>query len=237
MYEFGEKHPFGFEIILIIVSFLAAGAIVMVCSIVNIHPDLSSSVARIFVALVLFVIYRRAFTGQSVLTNPVIVIPSLLFAVWNVFYNLSSGMVFGGSVFFIEAAITVIAPALFEEVIFRGIFIYNLKKKGSSDLSCLFITAVMFAVVHLTNLVGQSFATVALQTGYSFVVGLALAAVYLRNNSIGQVVLVHFLIDFTNRLYLEQATSASYGQIAIFVVLLAAEAAYAVKLVSTEPSP
>ena len=237
MYEFGEKHPVGVEIILIIVSFLAAGAIVMVCSIVNIHPDLSSAVARIFVALVLFVIYRRAFTGQSVLTNPVIVIPSLLFAVWNVFYNLSSGMVFGGSVFFIEAAITAIAPALFEEVIFRGIFIYNLKKKGSSDLSCLFITAVMFAVVHLTNLVGQSFATVALQTGYSFVVGLALAAVYLRNNSIGQVVLVHFLIDFTNRLYLEQATSASYGQIAIFVVLLAAEAAYAVKLVSTEPSP
>ena len=237
MYEFGEKHPVGFEIILIIVSFLAAGAIVLVCSIVNIHSDLSSSVARVFVALVLFVIYRRAFTGQSVLTNPVIVIPSLLFAVWNVFYNLSSGMVFGGSVFFIEAAIMAIAPALFEEVIFRGIFIYNLKKKGSSDLSCLFITAAVFAAVHLTNLVGQSFAAVALQTVYSFVIGLALAAVYLRNNSIVQVVFVHFMIDFTNRLYLEQATSASYVQLAIFAVLLVAEAAYAVKLVSTEPSP
>ena len=234
MYEFGEKHPVGFEIILIIVSFLAAGAIVLVCSIVNIHPDLSSSVARVFVALVLFVIYRRAFTGQSVLTNPVIVIPSLLFAVWNVFYNLSSGMVFGGSVFFIEAAIMAIAPALFEEVIFRGIFIYNLKKKGSSDLSCLFITAAMFAAVHLTNLVGQSFAAVALQTVYSFVIGLALAAVYLRNNSIVQVVFVHFMIDFTNRLYLEQATSASYVQLAIFAVLLVAEAAYAVKLTISE---
>ena len=230
MYEFGEKHPIGFEIILIIVSFLAAGVIVMACSIVNIHPDLSSSIARVFVALVLLVIYRRAFKGQNPFTNPVIVIPSLLFAVWNVFYNLSSGMVFGGSVFFIEAAITAIAPALFEEVIFRGIFIYNLKKKGSSDLSCLFITAALFAVVHLTNLVGQSFATVALQTGYSFVVGLALAAVYLRNNSIVQVVIVHFLIDFTNRLYLEQATSASYVQLAIFAVLLIAEAAYAVRL-------
>ena len=230
MYEFGEKHPIGFEIILIIVSFLAAGVIVMACSIVNIHPDLSSSIARVFVALVLLVIYRRAFKGQNPFTNPVIVIPSLLFAVWNVFYNLSSGMVFGGSVFFMEAAITAIAPALFEEVIFRGIFIYNLKKKGSSDLSCLFITAALFAVVHLTNLVGQSFATVALQTGYSFVVGLALAAVYLRNNSIVQVVIVHFLIDFTNRLYLEQATSASYVQLAIFAVLLIAEAAYAVRL-------
>ena len=65
MYEFGEKHPIGFEIILIIVSFLAAGVIVMACSIVNMHADLSSSIARIFVALVLLVIYRRAFTGQN----------------------------------------------------------------------------------------------------------------------------------------------------------------------------
>ena len=63
MYEFGEKHPIGFEIILIIVSFLAAGVIVMACSIVNLHADLSSSIARIFVALVLLVIYRRAFCG------------------------------------------------------------------------------------------------------------------------------------------------------------------------------
>ena len=149
MYKFGEKHPIGLEIILIIVSFLVSGVIVVACSIVNMHADLSTSIARIFVALVLLVIYRRAFTGQNIFTNPVILIPSLLFAAWNVFYNLSSGMVFGGSVFFIEAAITAIAPALFEEVIFRGIFIYNLKKKGSSDLSCLFITAAMFSVVHL----------------------------------------------------------------------------------------
>ena len=77
MYEFGEKHPIGFEIILIIVSFLAAGVIVMACSIVNMHADLSSSIARIFVALVLLVIYRRAFTGQNPFTNPVILIPSL----------------------------------------------------------------------------------------------------------------------------------------------------------------
>ena len=107
MYEFGEKHPIGFEIILIIVSFLAAGVIVMACSLVNMHADLSSSVARVFVALVLLVIYRRAFAGQNPFANLVIVIPSLLFAVWNVFYNLSSVMVFGGSTFFIEWKITV----------------------------------------------------------------------------------------------------------------------------------
>ena len=150
MYEFGEKHPIAFEFILIIVSFVAAGIIVAACSIVNMQTDLSTSIARVLVAMVLLLIYRRAFKGQNPLANPVIVIPSLLFAVWNIFYNLSSGLVFGGSTFFIEGAITAIA--------------------------------------------------------------------------------VHFLIDFTTRIYQEQATSASNVHLVVFAVLLAAEAAYAVKL-------
>ena len=62
------------------------------------------------------------------------------------------------------------------------------------------------------------------------ILSLALAAVYLRNNSLAQVVLAHFLIDFTTRLYVEQATSASYVQLGIFVALLVAEAAFAVWL-------
>ena len=44
------------------------------------------------------------------------------------------------------------------------------------------------------------------------------------------MIVAHFLIDFTNRIYLEQAASASYVQIAIFVVLLVVEAVYAIRL-------
>ena len=73
-----------------------------------------------------------------------------------------------------------------------------------------------------------------MQTVYSFVIGLALAAVYLKNKSIVQVIAAHFLIDFTNRIYLEQAGSATTVQLVIFVVLLAAEASYAVKLTLAE---
>ena len=229
MYSFGEKHPIVFQIILTTVSFLAAGIIVAATSL-YMHPDLCSSVARVVVAAALLVIYRRAFKGQNHFRNLKIVLPLLLFSVWNVFYNLSSGMVFGGAYYFIEGAITAIAPALFEEVLFRGIFIYNLKKKGHDDFSCLFFSAIVFAAMHMTNLVGQSFNTVALQSAYSLVVGLAFGAVYLRNNSIVQVIVAHFLIDFTNRIYLEQAASASYVHIAIFVALLVAEAVYAIRL-------
>ena len=132
MYEFGEKHPIAFELILIIVSFVAAGIIVAACSIVNMQTDLSTSIARVLVAMVLLLIYRRAFKGQNPLA--------------------------------------------------------------------------------------------------SFVIGLVLAAVYLRNNSIVQVIAVHFLIDFTTRIYQEQATSAANVHLVVFAVLLAAEAAYALKL-------
>ena len=96
MYSFGEKHPIIFEIILTTVSFLAAGIIVAATSL-YMHPDLSSSIARVLVAVALLVIYRRAFRGQNPFTNLKIAIPLLLFAVWNLFYNLSSGMVIGGA--------------------------------------------------------------------------------------------------------------------------------------------
>lgn len=72
--------------------------------------------------------------------------------------------------------------------------------------------------------------SVAIQFGYSLVIGMVLAAVYLKNNSILQVIALHFLIDFTPRFFVEQAVSATTMHIVLFVILLAAEAAYAVKL-------
>ena len=72
--------------------------------------------------------------------------------------------------------------------------------------------------------------SVAIQFGYSLVIGMVLAAVYLKNYSILQVIALHFLIDFTPRIFVEQAVSATTMHIVLFVILLAAEAAYAVKL-------
>lgn len=236
MYTFGEKHPVIFEFLLIFAAFLAAGVLTAAGSILNLHSALSTSLARIAVGLALYLLFKRAFPGVNPLKGFVYVVPAFLFAVWNLCYNLSSGMEFGGSAYFIEAAVTALAPAVFEEVIFRGIFLYNLRRKGHGDMACLFISAVVFAVIHLTNAVGQDLTTVVLQVGYSFVVGLVFAAIYLKNGSLLQVMLAHFLIDFTNRLYVEEATSASNLHIAIFVVLLAAEAVYAV-LLTRRPAP
>ena len=230
MLKFGEKHPVWFEILLVIAAFLAAALFTVVGYIYNIHPALSSSLGRFVIGVSFLVIYKRAFKGGRPFANLLVLIPALLFAAWNLFYNLSAGMVFGGSNYFIEALITASAPAIFEEVLFRGILIYNLKRKGNRDCSCLFLSAAFFAALHLTNLVGLDIGSVALQVLYSFVVGLVLAAVYLRNRSILQVILIHFLIDFTNSIFVEQASFASSLHLILFGLLLTAEAIYAVWL-------
>ena len=144
-------------------AFLAAGFFSLVGAILNVHPALSSSVGRVLIGAALIVIYNRAFTRGRPFKNLPAVIPALLFAAWNLFYNISSGMVFGGRNFVIEALITASAPAIFEEVLFRGILIYNLKKKGTGALPCLFISTALFAAAHLTNLVGLDVVSVSVQ--------------------------------------------------------------------------
>ena len=234
MFRFAEKHPVWFELLLIILAFLAAAVFSFVGGILNVHPELSSSVGRVVVAAVLLLVFRRAFGPDKPLKNLVIVLPALLFAVWNLYYNLSSGASFGGVPFFVEALITAIAPALFEEVLFRGIFLYNLRRSGCGEVKALLLSALVFAAVHLTNLVGQSLAVVALQVGYSLVVGLVFGAIYLKNGSLTQIVAAHFLIDYTNRLYLEPAQSASPLQLCLFSALLIAEAVYAYVVTARE---
>ena len=231
MFNFGEKHPVLFEIILIIAAFLAAGVLSAVGGIFYLHPNLSSSIARIAVGLFLLFLYRRAFReNNGFFYHFAIVLPAFLFALWNLFYNLSSGATIGGISYFAEALITASAPAIFEEVLFRGIFIYNLKKKGHSDMECLMISSLLFSAIHFTNILGLDLLSVVLQLVYSFAVGMVLAAVYLKNRSLLQIMFVHFLIDFTNRIYVEETASSTTVQIVIFVAVLVFETVYALML-------
>ena len=230
MFIYGEKHPVVFEIILIILSFLVTVLFMITGSIFYLDSDLSTSLARICTGILLLIIFRKMFKKAGAGSNPAFLIPSLLFAAWNVFYNISSGNRFGTANTFIEAFITALAPAIFEEALFRGIFLYNLQKKGHSDLAAMLISSLLFSALHLTNIIGMDAVSVALQLGYSLVIGMSLAAVYLKNRSILQVIAIHFLIDFSNRIYISEVFSSSTEQIILFVILLIAEAVYAVLL-------
>lgn len=119
-------------------------------------------------------------------------------------------------------------------IIFRGIFIHNLEKSGRTAAACLFIPALFFSVVHITNLAGPDAASAVIQLVYSFAVGLVPAAVYLRNRRIMQVIVIHFLIDFTNRIYIGETASSTTAQIVMFAVLLLLESAYAIALTASD---
>ncbi len=234
MYKYAEKHPILFEIILIIVSFLLAGIGVLVGSIFDLDPDLSTSLARIAVAIILLLVFHKAFKNCKLFGRLLYLLPILLIPVWNLYYNLSSGTSFATPDIILKAVITALAPALFEEVIFRGIFIYNLRKNDYKDSGAMLMSAIVFALFHLTNIVGGNVLGTLIQTVYSFVIGLVLAALYLKNGSLFEIVLIHFLIDLTNRIYIQEATSASNLQLVIFAILLVVETVYAFYLVPKE---
>ena len=60
-------------------------------------------------------------------------------------------------------------------------------------------------------------------SGYALVFG----AMYLASDDIATVILVHAAIDIASRIFASHPTTTSTPAILVFVVLLAAEAAYA----------
>ena len=234
MYSYGERHPVILEVILTVAAFGVALGLTIAANMFLFDSEWNSSLARIVTGLLFMLIYLRAFRGPKPKNNLLIALPALLFAGWNVYYNLSSGLRFGGLDVFTSALVTALAPAVFEEVLFRGIFIYNLDKADYSGLGCMVISALFFAALHLTNAIGMDLVSVGVQVGYSFVIGLVLGAIYVWNKRITQVILLHFLIDFCSRIYDGEAGTASNQQLIVFGVLMLIEAVYAVVLMLIE---
>ena len=233
MFTFARKQPIAFEVIVTIVAFILAGILTAVCSVADVSPELASSIARIIVGIALIVIFRKTFLKGSPASGITYALPALLSVGWNLVYNLSSGSQIDVDAMAKAALITALAPAIFEEVLFRGIFVSNLKASGKKAFPCVIISAVFFSLLHATNLVGQDAITVALQVCYSLVIGLMFGAIYLKNGSLSQVMLAHFLLDYSNRIYFQPATSSSVPMIVAFIVLLAVEAVYSLWLTST----
>ena len=118
-----------------------------------------------------------------------------------------------------------LAPALFEEIIFRGIIIRKFLDAGKSETYAWLGSALLFSMVHLTNLVGGNVLNTLVQTAYALVIGLLLGAVYLKDRNILSVITSHFLIDLSSRLF-EQRSETPIPLLIAFIVLLAVLAAY-----------
>ncbi len=231
MRKFAETKPIIFEIILFIIAMAVALLLSLAGQMVSIYNELAVAIGRIIVGILLVLIFRHCFMGSRPFSGLKYALPALLFVLWNVIYNPISGMRF--TVPTAETIILGLAPAIFEEVIFRGIFIYNLREKGRSPMAMLIISAVLFGIVHLTNVAGMSFANALVQTIYAIVIGLVLGAVYIKSGDIVSVIVIHALIDISSHLFVGD-TETSVPVIIVFALLLIVEAIYAIWIILKE---
>ena len=221
MYKFSEKRPILFEIILIIIALIAAGVISIM---IGGGSDVSISISRIIVAMILFIVFFKCFRKNKFLNGFIIMMPALLFALYKIPYHYVSGAGAANAVS-MEIILIGLAPAVFEEIIFRGILIYNLKKKYSDPVTIVLISAIIFSLVHLTNLLGMDMMSVVLQVMFAFSVGAVLSAVYLKTENILSIIIAHAAIDIVSGIF-PGGTTTPYYFIVIFAVLLIAESAY-----------
>ena len=228
MKAFAEKKPILFEIILIVAAFVLALALGLPCQLVGFETDLAMSVGRILAGIVLLLVFRWCFDFSKQFKGFVVMLPALVFALWNVLNHFITKGTFNP--FTLDILIMGLAPAIFEEVLFRGIFIHNLKASGKSDMAALLIPALIFGVIHLTNAVNGDILQALIQTGYAVVVGLVFGAIYIRTGDLFSLIVAHAAIDVTNRIFGGGGTSP-VPLIIAFIVMLVILAAYAFWLV------
>ncbi len=233
MKTLGTKHPMVFGTILFFATILSAGVL---SALIPGAGDIAGAFARIIIALILMVLFRDCFRGGKAFAGLTAVMPGLVFAAWNLFYHRSSGISFRPELI-PTALICSIAPAMYEEVLFRGILIDRLQKNGQTSMMAMVLSALLFALVHLTNIAGlgvDKVVNVLVQAGYAFVIGLLFAAFRLKGSGIGSLVIVHALIDFTSQIHAVHPAAASIPVLVVYIVILASSAAYAFVLVPKE---
>lgn len=94
-----------------------------------------------------------------------------------------------------------LSVGFFEEIIFRGVILtFLLKSFANHEMKLLYsivISSVIFALSHLFNLFeGASYGDTFLQIGYSFLVGMLWAVMFLKTKNIWLTMLLHASFNF-----------------------------------------
>lgn len=229
MKDFSKKHPVLLVIIQFVVTLLLAGIVAGVLNGAGFNNEVSGSIARILVGIVLLGVSYKCFRFGSFFRGMIVMLPALLLAIYKIPYHFVNG---GGAVNAVTIPIVLIglAPAIYEEVLFRGILIYNLKKKYDSPMTIVLISAIVFSLVHLTNIMGMDLISLGLQLVMALVVGIVLGAIYLNTGDLVSVIFVHFMIDVLSGIF-PGGMMTPYYFIVILVVIWIIEIIYGFILV------
>ena len=217
--------------LIIIAAFLAAGVLTALISMVTYNSDPAVSVSRIIVSVILLVIFRKYLDSSKAFTGLKYILPGLAIVIWNIIMNLMTG----GQISLdwpVVICLGSFAPALFEEVLFRMIFINKMRSSGVSAVTAMIIPAVCFGLIHLTNALSGDIVNALIQTCYATVIGLLLGAIYIKSGDLISVILLHWMIDASSQIFTGGGTGSPVWLV-LMAVLLAGEVFYAFRLAGT----
>ena len=170
--------------------------------------------------------YRSLFKFKNIGKSLLIILPALLISINNfpiiayidqrAFLTEPAYRVF---LFLVEC----LSVGFFEEIIFRGFLLMFLIKalshmKNKIILS-IFISSALFGLIHLLNLFsGASIGDTLLQVGYSFLVGMLWAVLFLKTNNLWLIMILHALYNFFGQVmfYL----GSVYGRYDVYTIVI-----------------
>ena len=110
--------------------------------------------------------------------------------------------------FYLEL-ILIILSVIIEEFIYRAMFLNGLLLNRFSRKKAILISALIFGLIHLVNINILAPLPTLIQVGYSFLLGLILALVYVAGGRISYPIIIHLAFNvinsffFGNMVYLE----------------------------------
>ena len=120
----------------------------------------------------------------------------------------------------------ILGICLMEELVFRGVLLILVKDmcKNSrhAPIYTVAVTALIFSLFHLTNLIGGAgIGDVLLQCLYTFLIGAMLSTLMLKLNNIWLCVLIHAIFDFGGLLLQEGIVSGNTWEVVFWVLTIA----------------
>jgi membrane protease YdiL (CAAX protease family) len=158
----------------------------------------------IFIVMIVAFGYRRIFKFRNLKKSLLIVIPALIISINNfpiiAFFDgraVLTEPVYRVFLFFIEC----LSIGFFEEIIFRGIILLFLVKRFSHErhgvLLSIVLSSALFGYFHFFNILsGASLGDTVLQVGYSFLVGMMWAVMYLKTGNLWLTMILHASYNF-----------------------------------------
>jgi len=158
----------------------------------------------IFIVMLVAFGQRRIFKFGNLKKSLFIIIPALIISINNfpiiAFFDgraVLTEPVYRVFLFFMEC----LSIGFFEEIIFRGIILLFLLEKFSHEkygiLISIVLSSALFGFIHVFNLLGgASYGDTILQIGYSFLVGMMWAIMYLKTGNLWLTMILHASYNF-----------------------------------------